>query len=181
MSRLGKQPITIPSGVSVTVADGVVTVKGPKGELSREVRDQDISIEVADGKVTLTPKRSTILARALWGTYVSHLRNMIKGVEVPFEKKLIVEGIGYRGEVSGKDMVFSLGFSHPVRITIPEGLTAKVEKELVTITGIDKELVGAFSAKIRSFRPPEPYKGKGIRYQGEVILRKQGKRAAATA
>lgn len=181
MSRLGKQPLSIPSGVTVTVNDGVISVKGTKGALARDFRDQDINIVVGEGKVAVTPKRDTRLSKALWGTYVSHMKNMIKGVVEGYEKKLIIEGIGYRGEVSGKDMVFALGYSHPIRLPIPEGLSAKVEKELVTISGIDKDLVGAFCAKIRSLRPPEPYKGKGIRYQGEDILRKQGKRASATA
>ena len=117
-------------------------------------------------------------ARALWGTYGSHLTNMIHGVQTPFEKKLIIEGVGFRGEMSGNTLVLSLGFSHKIEVSIPEGLTVTVEKNVVNVSGIDKEAVGKFAAQIRGYRKPEPYKGKGIRYENEVIRRKEGKKAS---
>jgi large subunit ribosomal protein L6 len=181
MSRIGKQQINIPDRTTVTLADGVVSVKGPLGELSRPVKDT-ITITIKDSEVTFAPKGGepkNNMERALWGTYASHVQNMIEGVNKPFEKKLILEGIGYRAEVSGKDMVMALGFSHPVRVPIPEDIKVTVEKGLITVSGINKESVGAFASKIRSFRPPEPYKGKGMRYEGEIVRRKQGKKSTA--
>lgn len=178
MSRIGKQTITIPQGTEVTVGDGVVTVKGPKGELTRSFRS-DVEISVADSAVTLNTTRDTILARSLWGTYASHVVNMIQGVNTPYEKKLIIEGVGYKGEVQGNDVILNVGFSHPVKLTAPEGVTASIEKNVITISGPDKEKVGQFSAEIRAKKKPEPYKGKGIRYDDEVVRRKQGKRAVA--
>lgn len=177
MSRIAKQPIAIPSGIEVTVAGSELRVKGPKGYLIRSFRAEDVSIVVEAGAVLVKPVHETRLALALWGTYAAHVRNMLRGVCVPFEKKLIVEGIGYRSEVSGNNLQFSIGYSHPVRLPIPEGLMVKAEKNIISVVGADKELVGAFSAKVRSVRKPEPYKGKGIHYEGEVIIRKQGKRA----
>lgn len=175
MSRLGKKEIQIPKGVTVT-KDGVnITVSGPKGKLTKIFRD-DITINIADGVITLNVKRNDKFSKALWGTYASHLMNMIKGVETPYTKKLILEGVGYKSEVKGKDFHFALGFSHPVVVPIPEGLTATAEKNNITITGIDKELVGSYTAMIRALKKPEPYKGKGMRYEDEVIRRKQGKK-----
>jgi len=179
MSRIAKQPIAIPKGTEVTVSGSELRVKGPKGTLTRPFRAEDVTIAVEGDTVLLKPARENRLALALWGTYASHLRNMLKGVVEPFEKKLVVEGIGYRSEVSGANLQFSIGFSHPVKIAIPEGLTVKAEKNVISITGADKDLVGAFAAKVRSVKKPEPYKGKGIRYSDEVIRRKQGKRATA--
>ena len=177
MSRIAKQPIAIPKGTEVTVSSGEMRVKGPKGNLVRPYRTEDVSISVSDGVVNLSPVRQTRLALALWGTYAAHLRNMLHGVNEMFEKKMIVEGIGYRSEVSGANLQFSIGYSHPVKLPIPEGLTVKAEKNVITIAGADKDVVGAFAAKVRSVRKPEPYKGKGIRYDTEIIRRKQGKRA----
>lgn len=175
MSRLGKKEIQIPKGVTVT-KDGVnITVAGPKGKLTKIFRD-DITVNIADGVITLNVKRNDKFSKALWGTYASHLMNMIKGVETPYTKKLILEGVGYKSEVKGKDFHFALGFSHPVVVPIPEGLTATAEKNNITITGIDKELVGSYTAMIRALKKPEPYKGKGMRYEDEVIRRKQGKK-----
>jgi len=177
MSRIGKQQLTIPSGTEVNVSGGSVRVKGPQGELVRTYRPSDVAIEVKDGAVVCVPKRETKISHSLWGTYASHVKNMIEGVNKPFEKKLILEGVGYRVELAGKELVLTVGFSHQVRLLIPEGITMTVEKNEMTISGADKEAVGAFAAIIRSTKKPEPYKGKGIRYADEVIRRKQGKRA----
>lgn len=156
--------------------DGVFSVKGPKGTLSRVLKS-DVGVAIEGTSVVLTPKPSSDLAPALWGTYAAHILNMIEGVTTGFTKKLEIEGVGYRGEVKGTTFVLALGFSHPVHIDIPEGITVLVEKGLFTITGIDKELLGQFAATVRGMKEPEPYKGKGIRYQGEYIIRKQGKKA----
>ena len=176
MSRIGKQPITLPKGVEASFASGVFTVKGPKGTLTKNFKDE-VNIAIIDGVVNLTPARDTALANALWGTYASHIGNMIEGVTVGYTKKLEIEGVGYRGEVKGTNLVLAVGFSHPVSIAIPEGVTVLVEKGLFTITGNDKDVLGQFAATVRDQKPPEPYKGKGIRYQGEYIIRKQGKKA----
>lgn len=178
MSRIAKQPIPIPAGTEVTLAAGVLTVKGPKGTLTREVKP-DVIILVDGGYVTLKPKNDAdIFSRALWGTYASHVKNMLAGVTTPYMKKLILEGVGFKSEVKGTDLVLALGFSHGVTVPIPTGLTVTAEKNNITITGIDKEMVGQFAAKVRAMKKPEPYKGKGFRYDGEVIRRKQGKKAA---
>jgi large subunit ribosomal protein L6 len=175
MSRLGKNPVAIPSGVTITVADGVLTVTGPKGTLSKPVRP-DVTITVEGNEVLLVPGTTT-LAKALWGTYAAHVRNMIKGVTEGFTRILDIEGVGYRAEVKGSDLVLSVGYSHPVPLAIPAGISAVVEKSSITLTGTDKDALGQFAANIRKVRKPEPYKGKGIRYRGEFIIRKQGKKA----
>lgn len=175
MSRVAKKPIVIPSGVTVTSTNGTVSVKGSKGEISR-VFKPGIEITVADGSVTLVLKRPE--DAVLWGTYASHVKNMIKGVVDGFEKKLIVEGIGFKSDVKGNELVMSLGFSHPVKMAIPSGLKVAADKNVITISGVNKELVGEFAASVRAKKKPEPYKGKGIRYDTEVIRRKQGKKAA---
>jgi large subunit ribosomal protein L6 len=176
MSRLGKQPITIPKGVEFSIADGLVTVKGPKGTLTQAVRDE-VSITFEDGVVTVAPAKQTIFARALWGTYAALIRNMIAGVTEGFTKILEIEGVGYRAEAQGQKLNLSLGFSHPVIMEVPEGITATVEKGVITLVGADKNAVGQFAANVRKVKKPEPYKGKGIRYRGEHIIRKQGKKA----
>lgn len=176
MSRLGKQALAIPSGIEATFEGGVFSVKGPKGTLARPFTD-DVNVVLSAEGVTLTPAKDTKLANALWGTYAAHILNMIEGVTKGFTKVLQVEGVGYRGEVKGSNLVMQLGFSHPVSFDIPEGVTVTAEKGIFTISGIDKEVVGQFAANVRSKKPPEPYKGKGIRYQGEYIIRKQGKKA----
>lgn len=176
MSRIGKQTIPIPEKTTVTTDGSVVLVKGPHGELSRTFHDS-LSVSVDGDSAQVVPKTSDSNTSALWGTYASHLRNMITGVNEPYTKKLIVEGVGYRAALSGKTLSMQLGFSHPVDIAVPEGLTVTVEKNEITVSGIDKELVGSFAADIRSNKKPEPYKGKGIRYDGEIVRRKQGKRA----
>ena len=177
MSRIGKQEILIPKGVTVTKSGDTVTVSGPKGKISKVFRD-DIVMTITDTTINLTIKRNDKFSKSLWGTYASHLKNMIKGVETPYQKKLILEGVGFKSEVKGKEFNFALGFSHPVIVPIPEGITATAEKNNITITGIDKELVGSFTAMIRALKKPEPYKGKGMRYENEVIRRKQGKKTA---
>lgn len=176
MSRLGKQPVTIPAGVTVKCEAGVVTVVGPKGTLTREVK-KDVTISIDGETVTLTPGK-TSAAKALWGTYASHIRNMIEGVTTGFTKVLEIEGVGYRAEVKGNNLVLSVGFSHPVPLVVPAGITATVEKSVVTLVSADKDALGQFAANVRKVRKPEPYKGKGIRYKGEYIIRKQGKKAA---
>lgn len=185
MSRIGKQEIQIPKGVEVKKNDAILTVKGPKGTLTKIFRD-DITITIKGDIITLNTNRNDKFSKSLWGTYASHIKNMIKGVETPYQKKLILEGVGFKSEVKpalpsqggGKEFVFALGFSHPVIVKIPEGITATAEKNNITITGIDKELVGSFTAMVRALKKPEPYKGKGIRYEDEVIRRKQGKKTA---
>jgi len=177
MSRIGKQEIQIPKGVEVVRDGSVLKVKGPKGTLSKIFRD-DITINVSGSLITLNTNRNDKFSRSLWGTYAAHIKNMIKGVETPYQKKLILEGVGFKSEVKGKEFVFSLGFSHPVVVSIPEGIIATAEKNNITITGPDKELVGSFTANLRALKKPEPYKGKGIRYENEVIRRKQGKKTA---
>ncbi len=177
MSRLGKIPVVLPSGVEATMTDGVLTVKGPKGTLSVSVRD-DITFSIGEGKIALSPANDTKLARALWGTYGAVVRNLVKGVTEGFTRVMQIEGVGYRAEASGQKLTLNLGFSHPVIMEVPTGITAVVEKNLITLTGIDKEALGQFAANVRKVRKPEPYKGKGIRYQGEHIIRKQGKKAS---
>lgn len=176
MSRIGKKPTTIPANTEVSILDGFVVVKGPKGELRRALHPL-VDIKIENGEATVVPKKESIEARALWGTYASHLQNMVRGVNTPFEKKLILEGIGYKSEVKANNIVFALGFSHPVEVEIPEGLTVTAEKNLITISGIDKEKVGGFAARLRALKKPEPYKGKGMRYETEIIKRKQGKKS----
>lgn len=175
MSRLGKIPVAIPNGVTVTLEEGLLTVKGPKGTLTRVVRP-DVQITVDGSEIKLTPG-TTDLAKALWGTYAAHVRNMIKGVTEGFTRILDIEGVGYRAEVKGGDLVLSVGYSHPVPIAIPEGISAVVEKSAITLTSSDKDALGQFAANVRKIRKPEPYKGKGIRYRDEFIIRKQGKKA----
>jgi large subunit ribosomal protein L6 len=175
MSRIGKKLITIPEKTEVKISGGDLTVKGPLGELKRNF-SSDIVIKIEDGKVVLNPVRENIFLNSLWGTYASHILNMIAGVNKAFEKKLIIEGIGYKAEVKGDKLMFSLGFSHPVYVEIPKTLKVSSEKGTITVSGMDKEEVGQFVAKLRALKKPEPYKGKGIRYSDEVIRRKQGKK-----
>ena len=176
MSRLAKKPIAIPAKVTVNTEDGVFVVKGPKETLSKDIHSS-ISIEVTPEGIMVTPKNNSKLARALTGTFAAHVRAMLTGVETPFKKVLIINGVGYKVELKGDELVFALGFSHPVVAKIPEGLTATVLKNVITIEGADKQKVGQFAAEIRDFKRPEPYLGKGIKYETEVIRRKQGKKA----
>ena len=177
MSRIGKKVIAIPAKTEISLSGGVLTVKGPLGVLTKKVKE-DIEITIGASEVTLVPKRITLENKALWGTYASHIMNMLAGVNTPFVKKLILEGIGFKSEVKGNNLVLALGFSHPVNVSIPEGLKVTADKNIITATGIDKEVVGEFVASVRALKKPEPYKGKGMRYEGEVIKRKQGKKTA---
>ncbi len=177
MSRIGKKIIAIPSGVEATFSSPVFSVKGPLGVLTKNFKP-DIEINIANNEVTLIPKKITLETKALWGTYASHIMNMIEGVSKPFVKKLIIEGIGYKSDVKGANLVLALGFSHPVNVAIPTTLKVTAEKNVITVTGNDKEVLGEFVANVRSLKKPEPYKGKGIRYENEVVKRKQGKKTA---
>jgi large subunit ribosomal protein L6 len=175
MSRIGKKVIALPEKTEVTVSSGTVTVKGPKGTLER-VFGPFVDITVDGRTVKLAPK-GELDNGALWGTSASHLENMVKGVNELFVKKLIIEGIGYKADIKGTNVVLALGFSHPVTVAIPTTLKVTSDKGIVTITGANKDEVGQFAAQIRALKKPEPYKGKGIRYETEVIRRKQGKKS----
>ncbi len=175
MSRVGKQPVQIPDGITVTLDGAQCVVKGPKGTLSLPMHERvKIAIDGTVASVTVAnpnDKRD----RALWGLYRVLLSNLIEGVQKGFSKQLEIRGVGFRAAPDGKDLLLNLGFSHPIKFVLPEGITAVVEKNIVTIAGIDKQLVGETAAKIRKHRPPEPYKGKGIRYVGEFVRQKAGK------
>ncbi len=177
MSRIGKLPITIPQGTTVTVNDGEVVVAGKGGEL-RLALHPAVSVAVENDTITVTPNNDSNEANALWGTIASRITNMVAGVNEPFEKKLVVEGVGYKVALAGSTLTLNVGFSHPVTVAVPEGITVAVEKNEITVTGIDKVLVGQFAADVRAVKKPEPYKGKGIRYSDEVVRRKEGKRTA---
>ncbi len=174
MSRIGKKIIEIPEKTEVSVNGGAVSVKGPKGSLQKTF-GPEVTIVIADKTATVTPTSED--TSAIWGTYASHLINMIKGVNELFTKKLILEGIGFKAEVKGTDLVLALGFSHPVKVPIAPTLKVTSDKGIVTISGLNKEEVGQFAAEIRALKKPEPYKGKGFRYEDEVIRRKQGKKS----
>jgi large subunit ribosomal protein L6 len=176
MSRLAKKPIVVLPKVEVSSTGGTLSVKGAKATLTKSVHPH-VSIEVTPEGVVITAKNNSKLAKALTGTFAAHVRSMMQGVSTPFKKQLVLEGVGYRVEVKGKEIVFTVGFSHQVKLAIPEGVTAAVEKNVISVEGPDKEQVGQFAADIRRVKPPEPYLGKGIRYQDEVIRRKQGKKA----
>lgn len=176
MSRIGIRPIEIPEKTEVTVEGNLITVKGPLGELKRKF-NKFVTIEAAEGFVTVKPVDESIESKAFWGTFASHIKNMIKGVNEEYKKELIIEGVGYRAAVQGDKIVLNVGFSHPVELKLPEGVKAEVEKEKISVSGIDKEAVGEFAATIRAQKKPEPYKGKGIRYSDEIIRRKEGKKA----
>jgi large subunit ribosomal protein L6 len=178
MSRTGKLPIKIPAGTDIQVGAGEITVKGKGGTLKRAMHPA-VKIIVDGGEAKVEPANNTRMARALWGTYAAHVRNMVSGVNTPFVKKLQVEGIGFKAELSGKTLKLSVGFSHPVLVSVPEGLTVAVEKNIISVSGADKEAVGEFAASVRAIKKPEPYKGKGIRYEGEVVRQKAGKKAAS--
>jgi large subunit ribosomal protein L6 len=180
MSKIGKKPVAVPPGVAVSASGQEITVKGPKGALKRAL-PPGFSVLIENAAVSvIPPKRAGKYTAALWGTYRKHLANMVEGTERGFTKTLEFEGIGYRAEVSGRDLALSVGFTHPVKMPIPEDLTVEVKKNTIAVSGYDKEAVGQFAAIVRSIRPPEPYKGTGIRYQDEVIRRKAGKKLAGS-
>jgi len=178
MSRLGKRPIAIPSGVSVEIKDGSVSVKGPKGNLSFAFKNE-VSVKVSDDGIVVEKTGKSKEAPAIWGTTARMIENMITGVTAGFEKKLELNGVGFRMSMAGKKINLALGFSHPVEVEIVEGIDVKVEGNTMTISGIDKQEVGQFAANIRKLKPVEPYKGKGFKYVGEFVRRKEGKRSAA--
>lgn len=179
MSRIGKKPIETPSGTTVKIDGNLVLVKGPKGELRKEIAPE-IKIEQSGNQLILSPSRRTKKTPALWGLNRMLVYNMIEGATKGFEKKLELEGVGFKVALQGVDLNLSLGFSHPVIFKAVPGVTYKVEKNTITVSGVDKELVGQVAANIRVLKKPEPYKGKGIHYQGEVIKRKAGKRAVGS-
>ena len=178
MSRIGNRELTIPAGVTVTVNENVVTVKGAKGELSLTLKE-GIKVNVEETKLTVETSGKTKFANAMHGTTNSLIKNMIKGVSEGYSKGLEIIGVGYRFQVRGNVLVVNAGYSHPVELTIPQGLTIEtVSNTEITVNGIDKELVGEFAAKVRKVRKPEPYKGKGVRYKDEFVRRKEGKKAS---
>ncbi len=179
MSRIGRKPITIPEGVNVESIDGLIRVSGPKGKLEQS-QHPVVSVEIKEGIIDVTVnKPEDKKERALWGLFGSLIANMITGVTEGYEKQLEVRGVGYKSKVNGSELVLDVGYSHQVNFPIPEGITITAEKNILTITGIDKQQVGFVASRIRSVRKPEPYKGKGIRYVDEQVQMKAGKAAKA--
>ena len=178
MSRVGRKPISIPSGVEVKVAGRRVTVKGPKGELSREM-GEGLSLEIAGGNAQVRQSNVGRVAGALFGLTRALINNMVEGVSKGYQKTLEIHGTGYRAQVQGQKLVMNLGHSHPIEYPLPAGIQASVDQNKIVLVGIDKELLGQVCAEVRRFRPPEPYKGKGVRYLGEHVRRKAGKSAGA--
>lgn len=174
MSRIGKQPIDLPSGVNITVADGFIKADGPKGSLKQRSM-QGIKIETADGKIQVSRNSDERQQRAQHGLIRALVQNMVIGVHQGFERKLELNGVGYRVSLQGQELKFSLGFSHEVTYKLPEGIQASVDQNIITISGISKQQVGQIAAEIRALKKPEPYKGKGIKYVDEQIIRKSGK------
>jgi large subunit ribosomal protein L6 len=175
MSRIGKQPINLPDGVTFTLEDRVVSIKGPKGELTQEI-DSRVKVEKNDNQISVTVKNpDNKTDRAYWGLYRMLIANMVTGVTVGFSKQLELNGVGFKMEISGKNLILNVGFSHPVNYELPEGIEGKIEKNVLTISGIDKQGVGQTAAEIRHIKVPEPYKGKGMKYMEEKIRRKAGK------
>lgn len=179
MSHIGKKLITLPIGVTATVVERVVTVKGPRGELIF-THHPAIEVKIEAGVITCKPAREGKQTAALWGTTRARVANMVEGVSAGWRRRLELQGVGYRVALKGNDLELSVGFSYPVKITPPEGISFTVTKELITVEGNDKQMVGEMAARIRAVRPPEPYKGKGIRYQGEHVRRKVGKVVGTT-
>ncbi len=176
MSRVGKYPVAIPAGVTVEVANDTVTAKGQLGELSTPITS-DVEVTVEGNLVSVRPTRQTKQARSMWGTTRALVSNLVTGVSTGFKVNLEINGVGYRAAVEGSDLVLSLGFSHPVRYPIPAGVAMKCERPtLIEITGSDKQRIGQIASEIRAFRPPEPFKGKGVKYATETVLRKEGKK-----
>ena len=177
MSRLGKLPINLPEGVSAQFNNGVIIVKGPKGELSRAIK-APATVEIADGVLTVSVDKEAKDASAYWGLYRTLINNMVIGVKTGFTKKLEINGVGYRAAVSGNKLNLNLGYSHPIEFVLPVGISAAVEGNAITLSGINNELLGDTAFKVRKLRAPEPYKGKGVKYSDEILRRKAGKTAA---
>lgn len=176
MSRTGSKPIAIPDGVTVDLAGANLSVKGPKGLLTMPVRD-DVDVRVGDGNITFAPKGNSKTARAMWGTQRALANNLVQGVKEGFDRKLEITGVGYRAKVQGRTLNLQLGYSHDINYAIPEGIDINCpDQTTVLISGIDKQKVGQAASEIRAYRKPEPYKGKGVRYAGEYIFRKEGKK-----
>ncbi len=176
MSRIGKKPVTIPSGVTAAIQDGTLSVKGPKGTLTLGLVD-DISYEVQEGHISVLPANDTKRARSFWGMQRTLVSNLVEGVTEGYTKVLEISGVGFRAQAQGRKLKLQLGFSHDVDIEVPEGIEVKTpDQTTVEISGIDKQMVGQFAAEIRRWRKPEPYKGKGIKYRGEYVFRKEGKK-----
>ena len=176
MSRIGKKPVPVPSGVTANIEGQTIKMKGPKGALSLVLHD-DVSVKLEGSEIKIDPRNDTKRARSMWGTYRTLVANLVTGVTKGFERKLEITGVGYRAAVQGKNLQLALGYSHDVAYPIPEGITIVTPKPTeILITGIDRQRVGQVAAEIRDFRPPEPYKGKGVRYSGEYIFRKEGKK-----
>lgn len=180
MSKIGKKPIAIPSGVEIKINGSQASVKGPKGQLERNL-PAGFTVTIADNSLTIIPENKTADNAVLWGLARATLNNMITGVSQGFQEVLELNGVGYKAAVKGTALELNLGFSHPINFPLPEGLTATVEKNILTLSGIDREVVGQTAAKIRMLKKPEPYKGHGIKYSDEVIRRKAGKKAATAA
>ena len=174
MSRIGKKPIAIPKGVEVKLKGAQLTIKGPKGELNLSVHP-DVKLDMEGDSISVSVVDETRESRSIHGLFRVLIDNMVTGVTKGFERVLEIVGVGYRAELKGRTAVFNLGYSHPINFELPEGIDAKIEKTKITLSGIDRELLGMTAAKIRSFRKPDPYKGKGIKYAGEMIRRKAGK------
>ncbi len=178
MSRIGKQHLNIPSGTTVSFEKGVFSAKGPKGELKKNFNEDLIKINISEDGITSEPIRNDKVSKSLWGTYMSHIENMMKGVNDGFEKKLVIDGVGFKWEVKGDKLQLNIGYSHPVFVDIPKTVTVTAEKANLTVSGIDLEDVSLFAMQVRRIKPVEPYNGKGIKYVDEVVIRKQGKKAA---
>ncbi|MCC7259721.1 MAG: 50S ribosomal protein L6 [Alphaproteobacteria bacterium] len=176
MSRTGKLPVAVPKGVNVDLPKGMIVVKGPKGEL-RSALTRNVVVKLEDGKIFVTPANDTIHSRAMWGTTRSVIAGLVQGVSEGFTKVIEINGVGFRAAVANGILTVTLGFSHEVKYAIPAGVTVTVDKQtIISIAGADKQLVGSVAAELRSFRKPEPYKGKGVRYQGEYVRMKEGKK-----
>ncbi len=178
MSRIGKKPIIVPKDVETSMKANILTVKGPKGELTF-THHLDVEIVLTEGVVTVTKKGESKRASAVWGTTTKVIGNMVEGVSKGFQKQVELNGVGYRMAVAGKKINLALGFSHPVEVIIPEGIEAKIEGNVLTVSGRDKQEVGQLAAEIRRLKPVEPYKGKGFKYVGEIVRRKEGKKSSS--
>lgn len=179
MSKIGKKPIFIPEGTEVKIENDLILIKGPKGQLQKKI-PSEIQVKIEDGKILILAVKENKMTKSLWGTIRQLIFNMLEGVTKGFEKKLEIEGLGYKAYLQGEDLVLEVGFAKPVKIKKEEGISFSIEKNIISVKGINKEVVGQVAANIKKIRPVEPYKGKGIKYLGEIIRRKAGKKAVAT-
>lgn len=177
MSRIGKKPVLVPQDVQVSLSGGVLTIKGKLGELKLNIHPI-VDVRIEDNRILVNPKSDSKFARAMWGTTRAIINNMVVGVSQGFSKRLQIVGVGYRAKLEGNKLVLNVGYSHPVEVVAPEGIKFNLEEQVkITVSGYDKQLVGQVAANIRGIRPPDPYKGKGIRYEDEVIILKEGKKS----